>query len=63
MTSRLESLQNLRSIGKLKSEPPAQSEFNALLSSAANKLKDAENSTLMGSKQARDTAPKLFWHC
>jgi len=46
MTSRLENLQNLRNIGKLKSEPPAQSEFSALLGSAANKLKDAEISTL-----------------
>ncbi|OGA03369.1 MAG: hypothetical protein A3H35_14035 [Betaproteobacteria bacterium RIFCSPLOWO2_02_FULL_62_17] len=46
MTSRLENLENLCKIGKLKSEPPAQSEFNGLLSSAGNKLRDAENSTL-----------------
>jgi len=46
MTSRLENLQNLRNIGKLKSEPPAQSEFNGLPGSAGNKLRDAENSTL-----------------
>ena len=46
MTSRMENLQNLHKIGKLKSEPPAQSEFNGLVGSAGNKLRDAENSTL-----------------
>lgn len=42
MTSGLE---NLQRIGKLKAEPPAQTEFDRLVRSAERKLPDAENAT------------------
>jgi hypothetical protein len=43
MTSPLEALQNLVRIGKLKAEPPDQTEFDGLIRSAARKLPDARN--------------------
>lgn len=44
MTS--QNLENLVRIGKLKAEPPAQGEFNGLVSSARTRLGDARNETL-----------------
>ncbi len=46
MSSAQEQLQNLQKIGKLKAEPPNQSEFDGLLRSAKRKLPDAENAAL-----------------
>jgi hypothetical protein len=46
MTSSQERFQNLLKIGKLKAEPPAQGEFNGLVTAAENRLRDAENTTL-----------------
>lgn len=43
MTSPLETLQNLARVGKLKAEPPDQSEFDGLVRSAGRKLPDAGN--------------------
>lgn len=43
MSSPQENLQNLLKIGKLKAEPPNQSEFDRLVMSARRKLPDAEN--------------------
>ena len=43
MTSPREALQNLVKIGKLKAEPPNQSEFDGLLRSAERVLPDAQN--------------------
>ena len=43
MPSPEESLRNLLKIGKLKSEPPHQAEFDGLIKSAKRKLPDAEN--------------------
>ena len=39
-------LDNLVTIGKLKTEPPAQSELDGLLRSGAARIKDAENASL-----------------
>lgn len=39
-------LDNLVRIGKLKAEPPAQSEFDGLVRSGLVRLRDAENATL-----------------
>jgi hypothetical protein len=46
MPSPLENLLNLQKIGKLKTEPPDQAEFDGLIRSARRKLLDAENPTL-----------------
>ena len=46
MTSPRETLLNLAKIGKLKTEPPDQAEFDGLIRSAGRKLPDAENSAL-----------------
>jgi len=46
MSSAQEQLQNLLKIGKLKAEPPNQSEFDGLLRSAKRKLPDAEHAAL-----------------
>ena len=44
-------LDNLARIGQLKTEPPAQAEFDGLMRSALARLRDAENATLsLGSR-------------
>lgn len=42
----LQNLENLVRIGKLKSEPPAQVEFDGLVSSARIRLNDARNTSI-----------------
>lgn len=46
MSSSQESLQNLQKIGKLKTEPPDQAEFDGQVRSARRMLPDAENLSL-----------------
>jgi hypothetical protein len=41
-----ENLENLLRIGKLADEPPSRAEFNGLVQSGHNRLRDAENTTL-----------------
>ena len=41
-----ENLQNLQQIGRIKAEPPDQTEFDGLVRSAGRKLPDAENPAL-----------------
>lgn len=46
MPSPRENLQNLQQIGRIKAEPPDQTEFDGLVRSAGRKLPDAENPAL-----------------